>query len=109
VDPLSGSQEQTRLRSEILADGEAKPDMEKNLEEATIEQIKVSGVKTKTRTEAGTSSQQPQNQIVRFLRPDHPISTASSQKQPSRTTTPGTALAPHWCPPGLTPSLRRRI
>jgi hypothetical protein len=22
---------------------------------------------------------------------------------------PGTALAPHWCPPGLTPSQRRRI
>jgi hypothetical protein len=45
----------------------------------------------------------------RFPKPDHPVSSASGQKKPSKTTTPGTALAPHWCPQGLTPSQRRRI
>jgi hypothetical protein len=81
--------------SEILTDGEAKLDAEKNLEEAAVGQSKVLGVKTKTRTEARTSSWQPQNWTVRFPKPDHPVSTASSQKQPSRTTAPEIAPAPH--------------
>jgi hypothetical protein len=75
-----GSQGQTRLKSEISADGEAKPDAEKNPEEATAEQSKVPGVKTKTRTEVGTSSWQPQNQIVRFPKLECLISAASNQK-----------------------------
>jgi hypothetical protein len=37
VDQLGASQEQTGPRSEILVDGEAMPDAEKNIEEATIE------------------------------------------------------------------------
>jgi hypothetical protein len=49
---LSGSQEQTRPRSEISADGEAKPNTEKNLEEVKAEQSKVLRVKIKTRIEA---------------------------------------------------------
>jgi hypothetical protein len=56
-------------RSETLADDEAKPNSEKNPEEATAEQSKVSGAKTKTRTEAGANSQQPQNRTVQFLQP----------------------------------------
>jgi hypothetical protein len=44
-----------------LVDDEVKPDIEKNPEEATAKQSKVPGAKTKTKTEAETSSQQPQN------------------------------------------------
>jgi hypothetical protein len=84
-------------------------DVEKNPEEATTEQSRVPGTKTDTRTEAGTSSRQLQNQIVQFPKLDHPVSVASSWKQPSKTTTPGTAPAPRWCPLSLTPSQRRRI
>jgi hypothetical protein len=107
VDQLGGSQENTRPCSESSANGEAKLDVKP--EEAVVEQSKVPGVKMKTRTEVGTSSRHPQNRIVRFPKPDHPISAASNQKPPSRTTVPGTALAPHWGPPDLTPSQRRRI
>jgi hypothetical protein len=46
--------------------------------EEAVEQSKVSGVKTKTRIEAGTSSRQPQNRIVQFPKPDHPVFVASS-------------------------------
>jgi hypothetical protein len=82
ADQSRGSQGQTRPISEISADGEAKPDAKKNLEEVTAEQSKVPGAKKMTRTEAGTSSWQPQNRTVRFPEPNHPISAASSQKQP---------------------------
>jgi hypothetical protein len=104
-----GSQGQTRLRSEISVDGEAKPDVERSLEEVAAKQNKVSGVKTETRMEAGTSLRQPQNRTVRFPKLDHPVSIAPGQKRPSRTTTPRIAPAPCWCPPGLTPSQRRSI
>jgi hypothetical protein len=53
-------------------------DAEKNPEEAAAKQGKVLGAKTKTRIEAGTSSRQPQNWIVQFSKPDHPVSAASS-------------------------------
>jgi hypothetical protein len=39
-----------------------------------------------------------------FPKPDHPFSAALGQKKASKTTAPGTALTPCWCPPGLTPS-----
>jgi hypothetical protein len=51
-------------KSESSANGEVTPNAGKRPEEATVEQSKVPRVKTKTRTEAGTSSRQPQNRIV---------------------------------------------
>jgi hypothetical protein len=92
-----------------LVDGEAKLELEGNPEEVIAEWNEVSGVKTETRREAGTSLWQPQNRTIRFLKLDHPVSAAPGQKQPSRITTPGTAPAPRWCTPDLTPSQRRRI
>jgi hypothetical protein len=92
-----------------LVVGKAKPDTERNPEEVTTVQDKVSGVRTETKTEAGTSSRQPQNWTVRFSKPDHPVSAALGQKQPSRTTALEIAPAPHRCPLGFTPSQRRRI
>jgi hypothetical protein len=75
-----GSQGQTRPRNETSADGEAKPNAEKNPVEVIVEQNKVlGGAKAETKTEAETSSRQPQNQIVRFPKPDHPVSTASAR------------------------------
>jgi hypothetical protein len=61
------------------------------------------------RTEAGASSQQQLNRIVRFAKPEHPVSPGSGQRRISWTTMTETALAPRWCPLGLTPSPRRRI
>jgi hypothetical protein len=40
---------------------------------------------------------------------DHSVSSGSEKKGTSRITVPGMALVPRWCPPGLTPSQRRRI
>jgi hypothetical protein len=71
-----GSQGQTRPRSETLADDEAKPDAERNLEVVIEEQNKVLGAKIETRTETRTGSWQPQNRVVRFPQPDHPVPTA---------------------------------
>jgi hypothetical protein len=56
VDQSGGSQGQTRPRSKTSANGEVKPEVEGNPEEATAEQNKVLGVKTETKIEAGTSS-----------------------------------------------------
>jgi hypothetical protein len=92
-----------------LVVGKAKLDTERNPEEITTVQGMVSGVRTETRTEAGTRSWQPQNRTVRFPELDHPVSATPGQKQPSRTTAPETAPAPHRCPPGFTPNQRRRI
>jgi hypothetical protein len=86
-----------------------KPNTERNPEEVVAEQNKVLGVKIETRTEAETSSRQPENRTVRFPKPDHLVSAALGQKQPSRTTTPRTTPALRWCPPSLTPSQRRRV
>jgi hypothetical protein len=77
-----------------LTDDEAKPNAKRGLEEVAAEQDKVMGA----RIEAGTSSQQPPNQTVRFPKLDHLVSTVSGQKQMSRTTMPRTAPAPRWCP-----------
>jgi hypothetical protein len=44
TDQSRGSQGQTRLRGETSADGEAKPDTERNLEEVVVEQNKVCSV-----------------------------------------------------------------
>jgi hypothetical protein len=109
IDHLGGSQEKTEPENESSANDKVKSDAVKNPEEAITEQSKVSGAKTETRTEAGTSSRRPQNRTVRFSKPDHLVSAASGQKKASKTSAPGTALAPRWCPPGFTPSQRRRI
>jgi hypothetical protein len=109
IDHLGSSQEKTGPENKSSANGRVKSDAGKNLEEATTEQSKVSDAKIETSIEAGTSSRQPQNQMVRFPKPNHPVSAASGQKKASKTTTPGMAPAPRWCPPGLTPSQRRRI
>jgi hypothetical protein len=95
--------------SETLVVGKAKLDTERNPEEITTVQGMVSGVRIETRTEAGTRSWQPQNRTVRFPELDHSVSATPGQKQPSRTTAPETAPAPHRCPPGFTPNQRRRI
>jgi hypothetical protein len=93
VDQSGGNQGQTRLRSKTLANGEVKPEVEGDPEEAAGEQNKVPEAKRKTRTEARTISWQPQNQTVRFPKSDHPISTTLGQKGPSRNTAPRIALA----------------
>jgi hypothetical protein len=54
---MGGSQEKIVPGSESLANGEAKPDVEKNSEEVATEQSRVPEAKAKTRIEAGTSSQ----------------------------------------------------
>jgi hypothetical protein len=77
VDQPESSQGRTGPRSESSADGKAKPDMKKSLEEVAAEQIRVLEVKAKTRTGAGTSSRQLLNRTVRFPKPDHPVSSAS--------------------------------
>jgi hypothetical protein len=108
-DQIEGSQGRTGTRSEFLADGKAKPDMEKFLEEVAVEKNRVPEAKAETRTGARTSSRWPPNQTNRFPKLDHPISSTSGQKKPLSTTALGMAPAPHWCPPYLTPSQRRRI
>jgi hypothetical protein len=56
VDHMGGSQKKTGPENKSLANDEVKSDAGKNLEEATTEQSKVPGAKTKTRTEVGTTS-----------------------------------------------------
>jgi hypothetical protein len=73
------------------------------------EQDRAPEVKAEIKTETGVSSWWPPNWRVQFPKSDHPVSPNSGQKKASRTTTSGTALGPHRCPPGLTPSQRRRI
>jgi hypothetical protein len=60
------SQEKTGPRSKSSANGEAKPDTEKSLEEVAAEQNRVLEAKAETRIEAGTSSRRPPNQTFRF-------------------------------------------
>jgi hypothetical protein len=83
--------------------------MEKSLKEVAAKQDRVLKAKAETNIEAGTSSQWLPNQIVQFSKLDHLVSLASGQERPSRTTAPEMAPTPRWCPPGLTPSQRRRI
>jgi hypothetical protein len=96
-------------RNETSTNDETKPNMGKSPEEEAVEQNKVLEMKTEIRTEVGTSSRRPPNRTVRFPRWDHPVLAASGQRQTWRTTAPEMTPAPHWCPPGLTPSKRRRI
>jgi hypothetical protein len=55
VDQLESSQGQTVPMSISSANGEAKPDAERKLEEVAVEQDKVPEVKVETKTEARTS------------------------------------------------------
>jgi hypothetical protein len=64
ADQSGGNQGQTRPRSETSANGKAKPEVDRNLEEAVAEQNEISGTNIEIRTKAGTSLQQPQNWIV---------------------------------------------
>jgi hypothetical protein len=109
VDGLGGNQDQIGLRSETSADDKAKHDTKKGLEEVASKQNKTQGKETNIKTEAVASSQQQPNWTVRFGKPDHPISSGSVQKGALKSIVPGTTLALRWCPPGLTPSQRRRI
>jgi hypothetical protein len=54
---MGGSQEKIGSGSESLANGEAKPDVEKSSEEVAVKQSRVPEVKAETRIEAKTSSQ----------------------------------------------------
>jgi hypothetical protein len=83
--------------------------VERKSEEVVAQQDMVLKVKAKTKTKDEIYSWRPTNWTVQFPKPDHPISSASGQKKPLRTTTPETAVAPRWCPPSLTPNQRRRI
>jgi hypothetical protein len=83
--------------------------MERSPEEVTTEPNRVLEEKAETKTEVGTCSHQPPNQTVQFPKLDHPILSSLGQKITSRTTAPGMAPTPHWCPPGLMPNQRRRI
>jgi hypothetical protein len=120
VDEPGRSQGRTGPKSETSAIDDAKTDVEKSSEEVATEQDMIPMVKAETKIEVGISSQWPPNQtiwfpkpdhsrrlpnlIVRFPKPDHLVSPGSGQKKASRTTMPGTAPTPHWCPIGLTPS-----
>jgi hypothetical protein len=92
-----------------LANDEAKPSTKKASEEVAVEQNRAQGKKTKIRAEAGANSQQQPNWTIRFSKSDHPVSPGSGQRKTSRTTALRMVPTPHWCPPGLTPSQRRRI
>jgi hypothetical protein len=92
-----------------LANDEAKPNTEKGPKEVAAVQNRVPREKVGNKTEAKTSPQQSPNQTVWFPKPDHLVSLGSGQRKASRTTMPKMAPAPHWCPPRLTPSQRRRI
>jgi hypothetical protein len=59
--------------------------------------------------EVGTNSRQPQNRIVQFPKPDHPVSAALGQKKASKTIAPRMPPTPRWCLLGLTPNQRRWI
>jgi hypothetical protein len=78
TDQSRGSQGQTRPMGKSSADGEKKPDVERNPEEVTTDQKNVPGAKIETRTEVRISSRQPQNQTVKFPKPDHPVSVTPS-------------------------------
>jgi hypothetical protein len=109
ADQSEGSQGRKGPRSKSSADGKAKPDAKKSPEVVAAEQERVTKTKAETKTEAGTSSRWPSNWTVRFPKPGHLVSLASGWERPSKTTTPRAAPTPHWCPPGLMPSQRRRI
>jgi hypothetical protein len=109
VDGSGGHQDQTEPRSGTSGDDEAKHSMEKGPKEITKKQNKAPGKETEIKAKVVASSQQQLNRTVWFGKPDHLVSPGSGQKRTSRTTASGTSPAPRWCPPGLTPSQRRRI
>jgi hypothetical protein len=105
-----GNQDQEGPKSETSTnDDEAKHIREKGPEEVAAKQNKAQGEETEIRVGTVASSQQQSNRTVRFGKPDHLIPPESIQKEVSKSTAPGTVLTPHWCPPGLTHSQRRRI
>jgi hypothetical protein len=109
ADGSGGNQDQTGPRSETSTDDKAKHSTEKGPKEIAEKQNKTPGEETEIKAKAVANSQQQPNRTVWFGKPDHLVSPGSKQKRTSRTTVPGTAPAPHWCPPGLTPNQRRRI
>jgi hypothetical protein len=104
VDGSRGNRDQTGPRSGTSADDEVKHDMEKGPKEIAAKQNKAQGEEIDIRAEVVNSSQQQSNRTVWFGKPDNPVSLGSVQKGVSKSTTPRTALAPHWCPLGLTHS-----
>jgi hypothetical protein len=59
--------------------------------------------------EEGIDQARSRDQFAAVAKPDHPVSLGSGQRNASRITTPRMAPTPHWCPPVLTPSQRRKI
>jgi hypothetical protein len=90
-----------------LANEEAKHNTEKGPKGIVAKKKKAQGEKIETRSKVRTSSQQLLNWIIQFPKLDHPVSPDSKQKRTFRTTVSRMAPTPRWCPPGLTPSLRR--
>jgi hypothetical protein len=109
ADGLGGNQNQTGPRSETLVDDEVKHSTKKCPEEITEKQNKSLDEETEINTKAVASFQQQPNWTIWFGKPDHLISLGSGQKRMSRTTAPGTAPTPRWCPPRHTLNQRRRI
>jgi hypothetical protein len=67
INGLGSSQGQIRLRNKASSNDEAKPDAERGPEVA-VEQNQAQDEKAKVSAEAGTSSRQPPNRTIRFLR-----------------------------------------
>jgi hypothetical protein len=91
-----------------LAKDKAKHDKEKGPKGIAAEWNMAHGEKKEIIPEAGTSSQQPPNRIVRFFKLDYPVSPGLGQRGILRTIMPGMAATPHWCLV-LTSSQRRGI
>jgi hypothetical protein len=68
------SQGQTGSGSVSSANGEVKPNVERNSEGVAVEQDRVPEVKAETKTEARTCSRWPPNWTVQLPKPDHPVS-----------------------------------
>jgi hypothetical protein len=83
--------------------------MEKGPVEVAMKKNKAQSEETEIRANTVASFQQQPNRIVQFGKPDHLISLGSVQKLVSKSTMPGTASTPRWCPPGLPCNKRRRI
>jgi hypothetical protein len=77
TDESRGNQDQAGSSSRTSADDEAKPNVEKGLEKVATKQNKTQDEETEIRAEIVASSQQQPNRIVRFDKPDHPISPVS--------------------------------
>jgi hypothetical protein len=102
AESLGNGQDKVGPRDEASASDGAEQDVEIGAKKVVVEQDKTQGKKIEIRTEAEASSKKQQNRIVWFGKLEHLVSPGSIQKGNPRTTVPGTAPTPHWCPLGLT-------